>query len=226
MCLMLLTFGQECRRPGMKKINLNELTLDNIDQWPLPAKAGAIAIVSLLVILIGYWFIAKGNFEQYEVLKKEESELKNKFEFRQRQASNLMAYRDQMQKMQERFGNMLRKLPTENEMPGLLEDISKTGIATGLSFELFAPKSEVPHDFYIEVPIEIAVVGGYHELAVFLSRVAQLDRIVTIHDIVIEHASKERQRGKDEMVLVMKMTAKIYRYNTLDKTAGNNDKSP
>lgn len=209
----------------MKEINLNELTLDNIDQWPLPVKAGAIVIVSLLVILMGYWFIAKGNFEQYEILKNEERELKNKFELKQRQASNLMAYRDQMQKMQTRFGDMLRKLPTENEMPGLLEDISKTGTATGLSFELFAPKAEVPHDFYIEVPIEIAVVGRYHELAVFLSRVAQLDRIVTIHELVIEHAPKEQQR-EDEMVLIMKMTAKIYRYNTPDETAENNDKAP
>lgn len=203
----------------MKDLRLNELTLENIEQWPPLIKLGAILILSLLIIFASYWFISKSNFEQYETLKRQEKELKAKFELKQRQAANLAQYRRQLMIMQQKFGDMLKKLPTENEMPGLLEDISKTGIATGLTFERFAPKAEIPHDFYIEVPIEIAVVGHYHELATFLSRVAQLDRIVTVHELVVEQAPEEQQEQKQgSMVLTLKMTAKIYRYGTLNES--------
>ena len=195
-------------------LNLNELTLDNIGQWPNPIKVGVVVFMSLLLIGMGYWFIAKANFEQYNTLQTQEVALKSEFELKQHQASNLVAYRNQMAIMNERFGNMLKQLPTQNEMPGLLEDISKTGIASGLTFELFAPLPEVQHDFYIELPIKIAVVGNYHQFAVFLSRVALMNRIVTLHDFVIAGEFPEKQKNNSGDLLNMKMTAKIYRYRT------------
>ena len=202
-------------------LNINELTLDNVGQWPKPIKVGVVVFLSILLIGMGYWLIAKANFEQYNTLQAQEITLRSEFELKQHQAANLQAYRNQMTIMEERFGNMLKQLPTKNEMPGLLEDISKTGIASGLTFELFAPLPEVQHDFYIELPIKIAVVGNYHQFAVFLSRVAQMSRIVTLHDFVIGRGviQGEKQTGvisKDDSgdQLEMEITAKIYRYRT------------
>ncbi len=198
----------------MNQLNLNELTLENVGQWPQTVKIAAVAIMFFLVIGLGYWFLAKDKFEQYERLKAQETTLKAEFEHKQHQSSNLQAYRNQMQIMQERFGTMLKQLPSKTEMPGLLEDISKTGIASGLTFELFAPMPEIQHDFYIELPIKINVRGSYHQLAVFLSRVAKMDRIVTLHDFVIERATNDAGKKGSGDQLVMKMTAKIYRYHT------------
>lgn len=200
----------------MSNLNLSELTLENVGQWPNLIKIAVVIFLSLLLIGVGYWLIAKGNFEQYDTLKVQENTLKSDFELKQRQASNLQAYRNQMTIMEERFGNMLKQLPTQNEMPGLLEDISKTGIASGLAFELFAPLPEVPHDFYIELPIKIKVVGNYHQFAVFLSRVAQMSRIVTLHDFVIGRGASENTNQNNFLgdQLNMEMTAKIYRYRT------------
>lgn len=193
-------------------MNLNELTLDNLGQWPTPVKFGVILGVSALIVFLGYWLIAKGNFEQFESLENQEVTLKADFETKQRQAANLQAYRNQLVQMNERFGAMLKQLPAKNEMPGLLEEISKTGIASGLKFELFAPQKEVEHDFYIELPIKITVQGTYFQLAMFLSRVAEMNRIVTLHEFSIEGVSSEDKKTVSEDELVMNITAKIYRY--------------
>lgn len=196
----------------MNKINLSELTLENLGQWPLPVKIGVIAGVSILVIFLGYWLIAKANFETYETLENQEVTLKADLETKQRQASNLQAYRNQLTLMNERFGAMLKQLPAKNEMPGLLEEISKTGTAAGLKFELFAPQKEVEHDFYVELPIKITVQGTYFQLATFLSHVAEMNRIVTLHEFSIEGVSSKDSKTISEDELVMNITAKIYRY--------------
>lgn len=198
----------------MINLNLNDLTFENVGQWPIPAKFGLIGFMSLILISLGYWLFIKSTFEDLDNLRAQEITLKAEFETKQRQASNLDAYRNQMRIMEERFGNMLKQLPTENEMPGLLEDISRTGIASGLTFELFAPLPEVRHDFYIELPIKIEVVGDYHQFAVFLNRVAQMNRIVTLHDFVVEGDSPDKQKSNPGEKLSMKMTVKIYRYGT------------
>lgn len=206
----------------MNNFNLSELTLDNVGQWPLPIKYFMAALFALVIIGIGYWVIIKPNFEQYDILVTQMSGLKTEFEQKQQQASNLQAYRVQLQLMNERFGNMLKQLPAQNEMPGLLEDISKMGIASGLTFELFAPQPEVVHDFYIELPINITVVGNYDQLALFLSRIAEMGRIVTLHDIDIGGLDDDKQQTTETAkpasaaeILEMKITAKIYRYRTL-----------
>ncbi|KTC76120.1 Tfp pilus assembly protein PilO [Legionella birminghamensis] len=198
----------------MTNLNLSELTLENAGQWPPMVKYIVAGILAMLVIGLGYWLIIKSYFEEYDSLKTTQTALKTEFEQKQRQAANLQAYRTQMQVMTARFGKMLKQLPAQNEMPGLLEDISKTGISSGLTFELFAPAPEVVHDFYIEVPINIVVIGNYHQLAVFLSRVAQMSRIVTLHDFEINTVKEEKQKTASGDLLEMKLTAKIYRYKS------------
>lgn len=198
----------------MNNINLSELSLDNIGQWPAPVKIAAVSISTVLVIALGYWVLIKPNLEIYDGLVQQEKTLRSEFELKQQQAANLQKLRNQLQLMQEKFGNMLKRLPAKHEMPGLLEDISKTGIASGLKFELFAPQSEVEHDFYIEQPIKIKVVGNYHQLAVFLSRVAQMGRIVTMHDFTLEEVKSKDKKEPSGDSLLMDMTANIYRYRT------------
>lgn len=198
----------------MSTMNLNDLTLDNVGQWPIAVKIGVITGIIVLIIGLGYWLLSKSTFEQYHVLQTQEVTLKTDFEAKQRQASNLQAYRNQLIIMQERFGAMLKLLPAKNEMPGLLEEISKTGLASGLKFKLFAPQKEVQHDFYIELPISIAVEGTYFQLATFLSRVAEMNRIVTLHEFSIEGVSSKESKIASEDQLVMNITAKIYRYRT------------
>lgn len=201
----------------MNKINLSELTLENVGQWPNAVKIAAVLGTGLFIIALGYWLIVKSNFEQLDILQAKEATLKTDFEMKQNQASNLQAYRNQLILMHERFGAMLKQLPAKNEMPGLLEEISKTGLTSGLKFELFAPQKEVEHDFYIELPIKITVVGTYFQLATFLSRVAEMNRIVTLHEFSIEGvSSKDSQVKVSEDELVMNITAKIYRYRSND----------
>lgn len=198
----------------MMNVNLNELTLENVGQWPAIIKYIMAMVLAAILCALGYWIIIKPNFEQYDDLLVQETTLKADFEIKQRQAANLQAYKNQLQIMNERFGNMLKQLPAQNEMPGLLEDISRTGIASGLTFELFAPMPEVVHDFYIELPINIKVVGNYHQLAVFLSRIVEMSRIVTLHDFKITTHSSEKQKTGSGDLLEMDITAKIYRYRS------------
>ncbi|MCW8398261.1 type 4a pilus biogenesis protein PilO [Legionella sp. PATHC038] len=198
----------------MNNVNLNELTLENVGQWPLVVKICVFLGVSFLIIALGYWLIIQDNFTQYSKLEGQEATLKTDFENKQRQLYNLPAFREQLQIMSERFVLMLKQLPEKNEMPGLLEEISKTGVASGLRFELFAPQPEVMHDFYVELPIKISVVGTYFQLAMFISRVAEMNRIVTLHDFTIEGVSSKDHKTVSEDELVMSITAKIYRYRT------------
>lgn len=202
----------------MMRFNISELTLDNIGKWPAPVKITVAVLAGLFVFVVCYFALIKPDIEQYNTLVAQEETLKQQFEEKQQLAANVEGYKNQIKMMEERFGNMLKQLPAQNEMPGLLEDISKTGVASGLTFELFAPMPEVLHDFYVELPINITVVGTYHELAVFLSRIAQMNRIVTLHDFEItrkmdDKTSDGRQKddNKDDL-LTMKIMAKIYRY--------------
>ena len=202
----------------MNEINLSELTLENIAIWPKPVKIILIVVISILLIGFGYWFVVKPDIQIYDSLVRQELTLREEFEKKQQQASNLNLYKAQILEMRQRFGKLLQQLPSKNEMHNLLEEISKTGITSGLRFELFAPMQEVQHDFYVELPIKIVVVGDYHQLAVFLSRVASMSRIVTLHDLEIENTKQEDNNKKKRVpgeLLTMKLTAKIYRYRSL-----------
>ena len=185
-------------------INLNELDLADVARWPTTARAVVILFLMGGVIFLGYWFHTKDQLVVLESAEVKEEGLKVIFETKAKQAANLEAYEKQLEEMRESFGAMLRQLPNQTEVADLLVDVSQTGLASGLEFELFQPRSETPREFYAELPISIRVVGGYHEFGDFISGVAALPRIVTIHDVNISRTGS----GK----LGMNLTAKTYRY--------------
>ena len=192
--------------------DLNNLDLGSIGNWPLPAKAGVLALLAAIVLGAGYWFDTRGQLERLEAAKQQEQEKRLAFEAKQRKAANLEPLRAQLEEMKQSFGAMLRQLPNEAEVEALLVDISQTGLASGLEFELFEPKGEQKKDFYAEKPIQIRVTGTYHEFGEFVSGVAALPRIVTQHDITISP-----QGGADSGLLVMQASAKTYRYLAEDE---------
>lgn len=191
----------------MNFADLNRLDLNNLGNWPIAAKATAIGAGCLLLFALGYWFDTRSQMDTLNNLKQQEEQLKQTFAIKQAKAANLDAYKQQMKEIEQTFGIMLRQLPSKTEVADLLVDISQSGLASGLEFELFKPQAEVPKEFYAELPIKIRVRGRYHEFGHFVSRVAGLPRIVTLHDFAIEHASKSPP-GE----LVMELTAKTYRY--------------
>lgn len=188
----------------MKLEDINNLDFNNIGSWPAAARAVLIAILIIVVLFLGYWFDVKDQIESLERAELKEVELKRTFEGKARQAANLAAYEQQMDEMKESFGAMLRQLPNRTEVADLLVDISQTGLASGLEFELFRPQGENPRDFYAELPISIKVKGKYHEFGNFVSGLAALPRIVTVHDISITPLADGN--------LTMDLTAKTYRY--------------
>lgn len=188
---------------------LRSLDFNDIGRWPLLFRALFIGLLFVLVVSTGVWLkIIKEKNPQLEQVKQQETSLKRDFEDKQRQAINLEAYTEQLKQMESSFGALLRQLPNRTEVPSLLVDISQTGLAAGLDEELFQPSGEVgKQDFYAELPIRIRLRGSFHELAAFVSGVAALPRIVTLHDIDIK-------RGRDaaNTDLVLDLTAKTYRY--------------
>lgn len=192
--------------------DLNNLDFNNIGSWPAVAKGGVIAVIVVGVLFLGYWFDVKDQIARLEKAEQKEVELKQTFTAKARKAVNLEAYEQQLEEMRESFGAMLRQLPDKTEVAELLVDISQTGLASGLEFDLFKPQSEVPKEFYAELPIRIKVKGTYHEFGSFVSGVAALPRIVTVHDIAIN------KEGDDSTELTMDLMAKTYRY--LDEEGG------
>jgi type IV pilus assembly protein PilO len=190
------------------EINLSDyknLDPNNMGSWPKLAKAGVILMICAAVLGLGYYFDTQEQQLQLEKASKLEITLKQEFEAKQAKAANLDAYKQQMKEMEESFGTMLRQLPSKTEVADLLVDITQTGLASGLNFSLFQPKNEIPQEFYAELPITLKVEGDYHQFGEFVSGVAALPRIVTLHDINIS-------RTKDGSVLSMQATAKTYRY--------------
>ena len=187
---------------------LKSLDVNDIGRWPLLFRAAVIAITFVLVVGLGVYFtIVKDKYPLLTRAEAEEESLRITFENKQRKAANYDAYRAQLDQIQESFGTMLRQLPGETEIPSLIVDVSQTGLAAGLQEKLFEPQAEIPKDFYAEKPIKIQLSGGYHEIANFVSGVAALPRIVTLHNINI---TRENQEAFDE--LTMEVTAQTYRY--------------
>ncbi|MGD8483329.1 MAG: type 4a pilus biogenesis protein PilO [Thioalkalispiraceae bacterium] len=201
----------------MKDFDLNDLDLSTIGSWPMAAKAVIIIIVCVIVLTLGYFLDIKSQQETLAKQEKREVRLKKSFEKKQAKAANLDAYKKQMQEMKESFGAMLRQLPSKTEVEDLLIDISQTGLASGIEFELFKPGKEKFIEFYAELPISIQVKGTYHEFGDFISGVAALPRIVTLHNISI----KPRKKSKD---LTMSITAKTYRYLDENEIASQSKK--
>jgi type IV pilus assembly protein PilO len=194
-------------------IDLNELDFNDIGAAPLPVKVLMIAVISILILFLGYFLDTKKQLAQLDVAQQEELSLRTTFEEKQSKAANLDAYKEQMATMKASFGALLRQLPEKTEVPGLLEDISHQGLATGLEFRTIRLQPEKEIDFYVELPIEISVVGNYHQFGEFVSNIAALPRIVTLHDFVIHPVTPDANGDS----LVMNITAKTYRYTAGDK---------
>ena len=192
---------------------LRSLDVNDVGRWPFVFRAAVIAIVFVVVVGAGIWFtIVKDKYPQLQRAQEDEQTLRVTFENKQRKAANYDAYKAQLAQIEQSFGTMLRQLPGETEIPSLIVDISQTGLASGLQEKLFQPQPEIPRDFYAEKPIKIRLSGGYHEIANFVSGVAALPRIVTLHDINI---TPEDQDNYDQLSL--EVTAQTYRY--LDEEA-------
>ena len=187
---------------------LQNLDMSDIGRWPFVFRAAAVAIVAVIATAAGtYLFVYEEKVPLLERAEAEETELRSAFEVRQRKAANFDAYKAQLVEIERSFGTMLQQLPGKTEIPNLLVDISQTGLGAGLNEKLFQPLDEIPRVFYAEKPIRIKLEGSYHELGNFVSDIAALPRIVTLHDIEIEPSSKD---SIDNLVLTV--MAKTYRY--------------
>lgn len=214
-------------------MNLNELTIDNIGIWPNWVKGVVIGVLCLLIILLFYFFDVKSLQSTLTQSQLEEQDLRSTFEVKYGQAVNLPAYKAQISEIQHLIVNMLGQLPQTLDVPNLIEDISKMGISAGLEFETIKPQPEVEKDFYTELPIQITVTGNYHQLAEFVSNLANLQRIVTLDDFTIEQQNKDiselRKANRADAVLEMQITAKTYKQSNAYKQAkkkGQTNKGP
>jgi type IV pilus assembly protein PilO len=188
----------------MKEFDLNDLDFSTIGAWPMAAKAAVILVVCVILATAVYFLDIKGQQTKLAKLEKKEVQLKKTFEKKQATAANLEAYKKQMAEMKESFGAMLRQLPSKTEVEDLLVDISQTGLASGVEFQLFQPGKEKRSEFYARLPINIKLRGTYHEIGDFISGIAALPRIVTLQNISLKPA-----KSKD---LNMTVTAFTYRY--------------
>jgi len=197
---------------GFKKFDYQNVDFENMGSWPTGIKIVFCIIIIALVSLAGYFFVIKDQFRQLEREIRTESTLKTTYEEKAFKVANLDAFKLQLIEMQDTFGALLEQLPNETEISGLLDDITFTGVQSGLDFDSLALAKEVPAELFIETPIEIAARGGYHELGTFVSGIAALPRIVTLHDFKISRASKTNEEGGVRAPLVMEVKAKTYRY--------------
>jgi len=197
------------------KFDLRTLDFKNTGAWPLPVKIIACALLGLVIVGATWYFYVSDQRTQLESLKQTEAGLKEEFQGKQGRAANLEPLKQQLAQMELMLQQMLRQLPSKNEMPDLIVDISQTALASGITNELFQPGPETNKEFYAEKPISLQMVGSYHQFGAFVSGVASLPRVVimTMHDI-----SLTPRAGKDN-TLVLKGTVKTYRYLDDEETA-------
>ena len=195
-------------------MNLSEVNWDfeSSGSWPLPVKIVTALLACSLVAGLWFHFLTEDQMDALASVEKKEVALKADFEKKQEKASNLAAYKARMKEMESSFGEMLRQLPDKTEIAKLLVDVSQTGLASGLEFELFQPSREVKKAFYAEMSIKIRVMGNYEEFGTFVSGLASLPQIVTIHNVKIT----PRRGGK---VMTMDAIVKTYRYLTKNDTS-------
>ncbi len=205
---------------------LNELDFSNIGDWPVVAKA--ILVLFLCVVLAGgwYWFVSQDQIDSLSRSEAQETELRTSFEAKQRLAANLEIHREQLTQIEESLTDLLRQLPGSAEIAALLVDVSQTGLAAGLEFDLFRPAGEVSKSFYAELPIQVEVTGAYHELGRFVSGLAALPRIVTVHDVGISSLDREVRGNAAASKLRMQATVKTYRYIEDEETKKAQDAKP
>lgn len=191
---------------------LSDLDFSDIGNWPVVAKA--VLVVFLCGVVAGgwYWFVTLDQLDNLTRVEARETELKASFEAKQRLAANLEIHREQLVQIEEFLTDLLRQLPGSAEIAALLVDVSQTGLAAGLEFDLFRPAGEVSKSFYAELPIQVEVTGTYHDLGRFASGLAALSRIVTVHDVVITSLDRSVRGAAAASKLRMQATVKTYRY--------------
>ncbi|HEY6482643.1 MAG TPA: type 4a pilus biogenesis protein PilO [Steroidobacteraceae bacterium] len=186
-------------------------------RWPLAVRAGAVAlcflVLSFVLVYVFVWQEQRPELQRHE---SEERALRGEFKTKHAKAVNLDVYKQQLKDIERSFGALLRQLPGKTEVPNLLVDISQTGLSAGLEEKLFQPQAEQKRDFYAELPIKITLTGSYHQFGEFVSGIAALPRIVTLHDIEIKSATKD---AYDQLTL--NLTAKTYRYLDEDEVAAS-----
>ena len=191
---------------SLREFDFGNLDYENVGSWPTPIKVGAALLVLALLLAGGYYYQIDGLREKLNSERNSEADLRRDFERKSFEAANLEAYKRQMLEMEESFGALVSQLPSDTEVPGLLEDITNKGEQNGLAISKIDLLPEVPQVFYIELPISIVAVGSYHDLGAFISGMAGLPRIVTLHDFNI------RASGTNTSQLQMNIVAKTYRY--------------
>ncbi|WP_166259000.1 type 4a pilus biogenesis protein PilO [Marinobacter salicampi] len=191
---------------GLKDFDVNDLDVNNAGIWPAPVKAIVVLIIFGLILGGGYWFFIKDQYSRLDQVMAKEAELRQQYEQKAYKVANLEVFKNQMVEMEETFGALVKQLPSDTEVPGLLEDITNTAVGSGLALQEVKLQPEQRRDFYVELPINIRVSGSYHELATFVSSVASLPRIVTLHDFTIKPTAGEADR------LDMQVLARTYRY--------------
>ena len=189
----------------IKSVDFNDLDVNNIGSWPTVVKVLLMIILFALVLGAGYYLHITDKQKAFDVSAAKEVDLRKEYEDKAALAANLDALRIQKQEMEAAFGALLRQLPSDTEVPGLLEDITRTAIDHELTIQSIDLQPEKKTEFYIELPIKIVVEGGYHKIGSFVSGVANLSRIVTLHDFSIKPET-------GSLYLRMEITAKTYRY--------------
>ena len=197
--------------------DLKNLDPNNPGLWPKPIQIVLFILLFIALLFAGWKFDITKKRDQLAALEKKETEKIAILKVRQRKAANLNALKEQMKEMEISFGDMVRQLPNQTEVAGLLVDISQTGLGAGLEFKLFEPKAENPKEFYAVLPISIKVVGNYHQFGEFISGLAQLPRIVTAHEIKIK--SEQANEKARIPILEMNTIAKTYRALEEDEEA-------
>ena len=181
---------------------INDLDFEQVAVWPFEVKTVVAIFVAVIGLVGGYYGLVKSKLPLLEAAQNREAELKQNYQAKYRIAVNLSAYEEQLARLQSDFSSMLKSLPTSNETPGLLDDITLVGTSAGLTFRLLNWQKEVPKEFYTELPIQMEVTGGYHNFGQFASEIAGLPRIVTVHDFEI---------SQEANTLKLKLQAKTYR---------------
>ncbi|MEP0175279.1 MAG: type 4a pilus biogenesis protein PilO [Paraglaciecola sp.] len=181
---------------------INDLDFEQVAVWPFEVKTVVVLFVIILSLVGGYYGLVKSKLPLLESAQNKEADLKLTFQAKYRIAVNLKAYEEQLTNLQNDFSSMLKSLPTSNETPGLLDDITLVGTSAGLTFRLLNWQREIPKEFYSELPIEMEVTGGYHDFGQFASEIAGLPRIVTVHDFEVT---------QEESTLKLQVQAKTYR---------------
>ena len=208
--------------------DLRELDLGDAGSWPVAIRAILFAIIVAAIGGLGYKFLIADQVVALQAVQNEEKALRGKLERKQKKVATLEALKEQVKKLERDFASLRDQLPGKTEVASLLQEVSQTRVITGLEEELFKPGGEIPKDFYAELPIELRVLGSYHQFGEFVSGIAALPRIVTLHKIKIFRSnggrrSPNNQNKADLRQLTMTATAKTYRYRDDEEVSGDEE---